>query len=195
MHIIWTSLFKCCAFSLLVNFTSKLLLRVFHHHMLLPIFFSSTAPKCLLTSSALSLLFMKSLFWKTAYPCLVVRLFAFLVDLKSLWPCPDDHVCLFVFSFGPFSCLFLPSDRGFLNLLAYFFTFHSSPRRGRCFHWHNFDINSRIEQFSQISCKFLLKCLEHSGSVFCLCSFCHVAWLLTMFSLLTCIGRWFACYV
>lgn len=123
---------------------------------------------------------MKSLFWKTAYPCLAVRLFEFLADLKSLWPCPNDHG----FSLGPFSCLFLPSDRGFASFVLFLFTFHSSPRQGRCFHWHNFDTNSKIEQFSQTSCKLLFKCLEYSGSVFCLCSFCHVAWLITVFSLM-----------
>lgn len=110
----------------------------------------------------------------------------------SWWP--------WVFSLGLVSCFFLPSNRGFLHLLAFLFTFHSSPRQGRCFHWHNFDTNSRIEEFSQISCKLLFKCSEYSGSVFCLCSFCHVAWLITMFSLmkqslLTCIWCWFAFYV
>lgn len=124
---------------------------------------------------------MKSLFWKTAYPCLGVRLCAFLVDLKSLWPCPDEHG---VFSLGLVSCLFLLSHRGFSSFVS-FFCLPFTPLLGRCFHWHNFVTNSRTEQFSQISCKLLYKCLEYSGSVFCLCSFCHVAWLITMLSLMT----------
>lgn len=122
---------------------------------------------------------MKSLFWKTAYPCLGVRLCAFLVDLKSLWPCPDDHG---FFSLGLVSCLFLLSHRGSSSFVS-FFCLPFTPLLGRCFHWHNFVTNSRTEQFSQISCKLLYKCLEYSGSVFCLCSFCHVAWLITMLSL------------